>query len=218
MPITQIKDQTSKLKALYWDTDVDPEQLSRLFSGAIERIGHIDRTNLYRRLLMTYDWYTILSIIPQERLQEALSNPVIDHLYPESLKNRYLYARSVLFENDVAFHFGDFQEASFFPRIDHWRNILSNKLCALPRQEPKDMADILFIARRFPFDWPEVFSEARQKDLWVEPIGISRLMQEFPVSLFEEVKWSQAFDPEAGAADLKKMHRDIFHGLSNSLT
>jgi len=115
MPITQIKDQTSKLKALYWDTDVDPEQLSRLFSGAIERIGHIDRTNLYRRLLMTYDWYTILSIIPQERLQEALSNPVIDHLYPESLKNRYLYARSVLFENDVAFTLGIFRRRHFSP-------------------------------------------------------------------------------------------------------
>ena len=46
-----------KLAALYWDTDVEPTQLERLLRGDIERIGHIDRINLYRRLLMTYDWY-----------------------------------------------------------------------------------------------------------------------------------------------------------------
>lgn len=121
------------------------------------------------------------------------------------------------FINDVAFHYGDFQEAPFYPRIDHWRNILSNKLCALSRREPKDMADILSIARRFSFAWPNIFSEARQKDLWVEPLEISRMILEFPVELLEAVKWVQPFDPGAFAADLKTMHRDIFHGRDNSL-
>ena len=86
-----------KLAALYWDTDVEPSQLEELLRGDIERIGHIDRTNLYCRLLMTYDWYTLLALIPPERLREALSAPVIEHLYPVSLKDRYLYARSILF-------------------------------------------------------------------------------------------------------------------------
>ena len=86
-----------KLAALYWDADVEPTQLERLLRGDIERIGHIDRINLYRRLLMTYDWYTLLTLIPPESLQEALSEPVIDHLHPASLKERYLYARSILF-------------------------------------------------------------------------------------------------------------------------
>jgi hypothetical protein len=46
---------------------------------------------------MTYDWYTLLALIPPERLGEALSEPVIEHLHPASLKNRYLYARRILF-------------------------------------------------------------------------------------------------------------------------
>jgi len=121
------------------------------------------------------------------------------------------------FINDVTFHYGDFQEAPFYPRIDHWRNILSNKLCTLSRREPKDIADILSIARSFSFAWPNIFSEARQKDLWVEPLEISRMIQEFPVELLEAVKWVQPCDPGAFAADLKAMHRDIFHGLDNSL-
>lgn len=121
------------------------------------------------------------------------------------------------FINDVAFHYGDLQEAPFYPRIDHWRNILSNKLCALSRREPKDMADILSIARRFSFAWPEIFGEARQKDLWVEPIEISKMIQEFPVELLAAVKWVKPVDPGLCTADLKAMHRDIFHGLENSL-
>jgi len=86
-----------KLAALYWDTDVEPSQLEKLLRGDIDRIGHIDRINLYRRLLMTYDWYTLLALIPPERLGEALSESVIEHLHPASLKDRYLYARRILF-------------------------------------------------------------------------------------------------------------------------
>ena len=122
------------------------------------------------------------------------------------------------FINDVAFHYGDLQEAVFYHRIDHWRNILSNKLCALPRREPKDMADILTLARRFSFAWPEVFSEARQKDLWVEPIEIARMIQEFPVELLEGLKWVHPFDRSVCSEALKALHLDIFHGRSNSLS
>lgn len=121
------------------------------------------------------------------------------------------------FVNDVDFRYGDLQTALFFPRIDHWRNILSNKLCALGRREPKDMADIICIGRCFAFDWPGVFGEARQKDLWVEPLEISRMIQEFPPELLDGVRWVQPLDPAMAAAELKAIHRDIFHGLSNSL-
>jgi len=121
------------------------------------------------------------------------------------------------FINDVAFHYGDLQEAAFYPRIDHWRNILSNKLCALSRREPKDIADILSIAGRFSFAWPEIFDEARQKDLWVEPLDISKIINEFPVALLGSVKWVQPPDITACVADLKAIHLDIFHGQANSL-
>jgi hypothetical protein len=85
------------LTDVYWDAVVDPEQLSRLLSGEIEKAGHIDRANLFRRLLSTYDWYTLLALIPPDRLREALSEDVLDHLYPAGLKDRYRYARHVLY-------------------------------------------------------------------------------------------------------------------------
>ncbi len=122
------------------------------------------------------------------------------------------------FVNDVAFHYGDLQDAPFYHRIDHWRNILSNKLCALPRREPKDMADILSLAGRFPYAWPEVFREARQKDLWVDPIEIARMIQQFPVEQLEGLPWVHPFDTRACFDALQALHRDIFHGRRNSLS
>ena len=96
--------------------------------------------------------------------------------------------------------------------------ILSNKLCALSRREPKDLADILTIARRFSFTWPEIFSEARQKDLWVDPLEVARIIDELTVDLLTAVKWVQPVDPDADAAALIQLHQDIFHGQANSLT
>jgi len=86
-----------KLAAVYWDTDVDAKELRRLLDGDIDRLGHIDRINLCRRLLMTYDWHTLLAIIPQNRLHEALSDAVLDQICSEDLMDRYRYARRVLF-------------------------------------------------------------------------------------------------------------------------
>lgn len=46
---------------------------------------------------MTYDWYTLLALIPRlERLQDALSDSVIKKIFPKSLKEKYIYARRVL--------------------------------------------------------------------------------------------------------------------------
>ena len=86
------------LTPIFWDTDVNPDQLYCLLRGDIDRIGHIDRINLYRRLFMTYDWYTLLSLIPPDRLREALGEPVLKGIHPASLRDRYLYARNVLFD------------------------------------------------------------------------------------------------------------------------
>jgi len=121
------------------------------------------------------------------------------------------------FVNDVEFHYGGFETADFFPKIDSWRNILSNKLCAISRLEPKDVADTLFIAKNYPFEWPEIIDEAKSKDLWVNPLDISKIIKEFPVRLFESIKWIISVDEKALDKERLQMHDDIFYGRSNSL-
>lgn len=84
------------LSRLYWDTDVEPEQLYQMLDGKIDGIGHIKRTDLYARILATYDWYTLLKLVQAENLKHALSDQVINRIYPKGLKDRFLYAREVL--------------------------------------------------------------------------------------------------------------------------
>jgi hypothetical protein len=80
-----------------------------------------------------------------ETLEKAMSDDVLGSLFPKTLCRKYRYARQILF-NDVVFHAGAVEMKNGFGRVDSWRNILSNKICAMSRMEPKDYADILYIA------------------------------------------------------------------------
>ena len=84
------------LSRLYWDVEVQPDQLHELLKGKIERIGHIDILNLYYRMLMTYDWYTILKIVPTDKLADLLSDTVLDKIRFKDLKEKFLYARKII--------------------------------------------------------------------------------------------------------------------------
>lgn len=121
------------------------------------------------------------------------------------------------FVNDIEPHFGELLESAIFPRIDSWRNILSNKICALSRQEAKDFADIIFIAGRYPFDWEEIIEEARQKDLWVEPVAISELCHDIPADVFQTIKWTQPVDYQKLHQRIQMIAKDILLGRPNSL-
>ena len=87
---SEIKNMLSRL---YWDVKVEPDQLHGLLRGDIERIGHVDIHNLYYRILTTFDWYTILQIIPQPKLGELLNDRVLEQIRFTDLKDKYLYAR-----------------------------------------------------------------------------------------------------------------------------
>ena len=64
------------------------------------------------------------------------------------------------FVNDVLFHAGDLQSANFFHKIDSWENILSNKICALTRDEAKDVADLIFLSMKFNFNWETILTSS----------------------------------------------------------
>jgi len=84
------------LSRLYWDVKVQPDQLHALLKGKIESIGHVDIQHLYYRMLMTYDWYTILRIVPTDKLADLLSDAVLDRIRFRDLKEKFLYAREIV--------------------------------------------------------------------------------------------------------------------------
>jgi len=122
------------------------------------------------------------------------------------------------FVNDVPFHIGDIQSVHLFHRIDSWENILSNKICALSRDEAKDVADLIFLSMRYTFRWETAIGWARQKDTWVNEIEISQLIYEFDARRLSKIKWIQ----QPGYADMQEacgtIARDIIDGGRNSLS
>ena len=121
------------------------------------------------------------------------------------------------FVNAVPNHYGEIKRSPLFHRIDSWRNILSNKLCALSRLEVKDIVDIVFIAKNYSFDWETLVGEARAKDLWVDPIEICKIIDQFPIERLATIKWTSAPNIEEFDKQLKSIHLDIFNGRENSL-
>jgi predicted nucleotidyltransferase component of viral defense system len=121
------------------------------------------------------------------------------------------------FVNDVPFHYGEIERHDVYYRIDNWKNILSNKICALGRLEAKDVADIMFLSSRYHFNWEEIIEESRKKDLWVEPLDVSKLIGDFPLERFDTIKWIHPVDKNYAKGSLEKIQKDIFYGSYNSL-
>jgi hypothetical protein len=77
---------------------VQPDELYALLKGDIEKIGHVDILNLYHRMLTTFDWYTILRIVPSDKLGDLLSDAVLDKIRFRDLREKFLYAREILLQ------------------------------------------------------------------------------------------------------------------------
>ena len=119
--------------------------------------------------------------------------------------------------NDVPFHYGKIETCSLFNRVDNWRNILSNKICALSRLEVKDLVDIIYISQKYSFEWEGIVIEAKEKDLWVDPLEICRMVSAFPLELLSDIKWIGDMKNLKIKEKIKVLHDDIFRGNSNSL-
>lgn len=121
------------------------------------------------------------------------------------------------FVNDIAYRSGEFKFWDKFSRVDNPMNILSNKISALPRYAEKDVADILFLSYNFKFDWETVIVDAQEKDMWVNAIDVSKMLDSFPIEKFNEVNWISQIIPENLFNDLKIIAKDIILGVDNSL-
>jgi len=120
--------------------------------------------------------------------------------------------------NDVAPHYGKFKHDSVLGKVDSWENILSNKLTALFRSEPKDVVDIWELSRHQSFSWKTIVYEAKSKEAGVEPEVIYDILLSFPVKTIDEIKWiHRPPDRKIFTTDLKLIADDILFARDNSL-
>jgi len=91
-----IEEKKKLLLQLYWDTEIDIDYLFNILDGSRSPKTERDLTNLYQRLLNTFDWYTLLKLIPKKQLSDALEDIILNRLYPKDLCQRFKYAKNIL--------------------------------------------------------------------------------------------------------------------------
>jgi len=121
------------------------------------------------------------------------------------------------FVNDVLFHTGEIQYANFFHKIDSWENILSNKICALSRDEAKDVADLIFLSMKYNFTWETMVNYAREKDTWVNEIEVSQLVYKFDMQRLTKINWIKEPEYDLICKACQIIAKDIIDGGKNSL-
>lgn len=91
------KDEILKcLDLVRWDVPYSAEMLYSLLVGEINEINGFTRQNLYTKIVNSFNWHKVRKIIPSERLSEALSDQVIQGLFPRSLRDKYRNVRVLL--------------------------------------------------------------------------------------------------------------------------
>lgn len=152
-------------------------------------------------------YYLDLNSIRRER--DFTRIVVIDSSRPE-------YSLQIDLINDVAPHYGEIVSDTVLGRVDSWENILSNKLTALFRSEPKDVVDIWVLSRRKAFSWKRIIHEAKSKEVGVEPEIIYDIILSFPVAALTEIKWiCPPPNTELFTAELKSIADDILFARDN---
>lgn len=121
------------------------------------------------------------------------------------------------FVNDIPERFGQLIKSNIYPNTDSLQNILSNKITALFRYEPKDIVDIWIIAKNTKFNWKEIILQAKEKENGIEPIICADIIRTFPRDRLENIKWKGNFDYSEIMNDLNIISKEILTGSDNSV-
>ena len=85
-----------KLKAAFWDRSIDVDKLYQQINDKSTDDYIVDKRQLFARLLLSIDWYSLLKIIPNEKWNILLDEDSINMIFPKSLQKRFYYARRIL--------------------------------------------------------------------------------------------------------------------------
>ena len=94
--LAPLPERLNLMRSLMWDYNIAPEHCLEVLEGKREKAGHYTEATLFRKLLESYRWFTILTIIPPERILELLTDNVIQSLRFKSLSERYAFIRKEL--------------------------------------------------------------------------------------------------------------------------
>ena len=79
-----------------WDYNIPPEHCLEVLEGKREFAGHYNEKTLFRKLIESFPWFTIIGILNVKRIKILLTNEIIYSLRFKSLSDMYEFISSRL--------------------------------------------------------------------------------------------------------------------------
>lgn len=71
-----LEEKTNLLAMIFWDKEVSPVEIFALLEKPFDDENfRMEKIRLYRRLLMSFDWYVLLKLVPPNVCGKCCPNP-----------------------------------------------------------------------------------------------------------------------------------------------
>ena len=92
------KEKEQIYRQLMWDYNITPEEIDKVIKGEAEFAGHYDKENLFKKMLESFPWFTIIKLFEIHTVHKLLTDKIINKLRTPSLKKKYKYVKKRLQE------------------------------------------------------------------------------------------------------------------------
>ena len=76
--------------------------VDKLLDEKFRTVEDFESQQFFSRLLASCNWYTLLKLMSPRKLDSILSDSILDRLFSKDLKDRYIYAREVLYRHAIS--------------------------------------------------------------------------------------------------------------------
>lgn len=90
------EEKLNLMMSLMWDYNISPDHCLQVLEGKRKKAGHYTETTLFKKLVESYRWFTILKILPVKRIYQLLNDDFINSLRFKSLSKNYEFIRKEL--------------------------------------------------------------------------------------------------------------------------
>ena len=86
------------LSQIVWDYDISSDDIELVLIGKKELAGHYTRENLFRKIIESYPWFTVLQLFTPNEIKLLLTDQTIRRLRSPSLRKKYEFVQKRLSE------------------------------------------------------------------------------------------------------------------------
>ncbi len=84
------------IKQVLWDYSIPVEDIEALLDGERDFAGHYTREIIFRKIIESYPWFTVIQLFNPQEIKELLTHQVIGKLRSPSLRKKYEFVRNRL--------------------------------------------------------------------------------------------------------------------------